>query len=128
MADELVHDIHHASVIVQDTGRALGFYSGVLGLEQDLTRPDIGYPGAWLKIGKAQIHLLELPNPDPVENRPSHGGHDRHIALAVTDLKQMVDRLERADIDYTLSKSGRHALFCRDPDSNAVEMIEMALT
>ena len=125
MDNKQVTGIHHVSVIIKDTGRALAFYSGVLGLAQDLSRPDIGYPGAWLETGNSQIHLLEIPNPDSIVGRPSHGGRDRHMALAVTDLKQMQRRLEKAGIEYTLSKSGRNALFCRDHDSNAVELVEM---
>ncbi|HBH36209.1 MAG TPA: glyoxalase, partial [Gammaproteobacteria bacterium] len=79
--------------------------------------------GAWLKVGDQQIHLLELPNPDPLENRPPHGGRDRHVALAVADLSLIRQRLDEAGIDYTMSRSGREALFCRDPDANAIELI-----
>jgi len=116
--------LHHSSIIVSSTEKALEFYSGVLGILVDEGRPDIGYPGAWLTVGHQQIHLLELPNPDPVDNRPEHGGRDRHTALQVSDLDDMVTRLQKAGVAYTLSKSGRKALFCRDPDANAVEMIE----
>ena len=31
--------------------------------------------------------------------------------------------LEKEGIDYTMSRSGRQALFCRDPDGNALEFI-----
>ena len=116
--------IQHVSVIVADTKRALAFYRDVLGLAVDPQRPDLGYPGAWLTIGTQQIHLLELPNPDPVTGRPVHGGRDRHCALTLRDLDALRRRLEAAAIPYTLSKSGRRALFCRDPDSNALEFIE----
>jgi len=116
--------IQHVSVIVADTERALVFYRDVLGLPEDPQRPDLGYPGAWLNIGAQQIHLLELPNPDPVTGRPAHGGRDRHVALMLLDLGALQRRLEAADITYTLSKSGRRALFCRDPDNNALEFIE----
>ncbi len=116
--------LHHVSVIVADTARALAFYEGVLGLEQDLTRPDLGYPGAWLQLQAAQIHLLEVPNPDPLEGRPPHGGRDRHFALSVERLDRVMAALAAAGIPYTLSRSGRRALFCRDPDANAVEIIE----
>lgn len=116
--------IHHASVIVRDTGRALAFYRDTLGLPVDPARPDLGYPGAWLNIGDQQIHLLELPNPDPVTGRPAHGGRDRHVALSIRDLDQLRQRLDAAAVDYSLSKSGRRALFCRDPDGNALEFIE----
>lgn len=124
MSDSLITALHHASFIVADTQRALDFYCGVLGLAQDHNRPDLGYPGAWLQVGDGQIHLLELPNPDSVENRPEHGGRDRHLAMSVSDLDLVTVALEKANIDYTPSKSGRRALFCRDVDGNAIELIE----
>ena len=117
--------IQHVSVIVADTERALVFYRDVLGLPVDAERPDLGYPGAWFTVGVQQIHLLELPSPDPVTDRPAHGGRDRHVALTLRDLDALRRRLDAAGIPYTLSKSGRRALFCRDPDSNALEFIEV---
>ena len=116
--------IQHVSVIVADTQQSLLFYRDVLGLAEDPQRPDLGYPGAWLIIGTQQIHLLELPNPDPIAGRPGHGGRDRHCALTLRNLDALRRRLETAGIPYTLSKSGRRALFCRDPDNNALEFIE----
>jgi len=116
--------INHVSVIVSDTSRALDFYEQVLGLPVDEARPDLGYPGAWLRIGGQQLHLLELPNPDPVADRPAHGGRDRHLAVTVNALDELIKRLDEKKIDYTLSRSGRRALFCRDPDGNALEFIE----
>lgn len=123
-AEPLVKAIDHCSLIVADIGKALEFYKGILDLETDDSRPDLGYPGAWLQMANGQIHLLELPNPDPVENRPDHGGRDRHLALQVSDLSVVVQRLEKAGIDYSMSKSGRAALFCRDFDANAIELVE----
>jgi glyoxylase I family protein len=114
---------HHVSLLVADTARSLDFYCGVLGLEIEPARPDLGFPGAWLNIGGGQIHLLELPNPDPLSGRPDHGGRDRHTALEVDEFNAVRDRLDQAGIPYTLSRSGRKALFCRDPDGNAVELI-----
>jgi glyoxylase I family protein len=85
----------------------------------------MSFAGAWLKVGEQQIHLLELPNPDPVNGRPEHGGRDRHVALAVNDIELLQQRLEQARLPYTRSKSGRNALFVRDPDGNALEFIEV---
>ncbi len=116
--------ILHASFIVSDTQQSLVFYQQLLGLELDPGRPDLGYPGAWLNIGKEQIHLLELPNLDPVTGRPEHGGRDRHLAVQLDSIADLKQKLSGENIAYTESKSGRKALFCRDPDGNALEFIE----
>mgnify|MGYP001813749801 CR=1 FL=1 len=118
-----INAIHHVSLVIEDTGRALAFYRDLLGIPQ-CERPELGFPGAWLQLGDLQIHLLELPNPDPVEGRPQHGGRDRHVAFGVSGLDEIRALLEARDVGFTLSKSGRKALFCRDPDGNAVELIE----
>jgi len=34
-------------------------------------------------------------------------------------------RLDAAGIPYTASQSGRAALFCRDPDANTLEFVEV---
>ena len=122
----LVTGIDHCSLIVADTSKALDFYRGILGLELDESRPDLGYPGAWLWVGDLQIHLLEVPNPDVASMRPEHGGRDFHLALQVSDLQVLVERLENAGLSYSKSKSGRQALFCRDFDDNAIELVEKA--
>lgn len=114
----------HASLLVSDLARARDFYENVLGLTPSPVRPKMSFNGVWYEIGTQQIHLLALPNPDSVEGRPAHGGRDRHIALAVDDLAGLKQRLERAGVAYTLSSSGRPALFCRDPDGNAIELIQ----
>lgn len=124
MHDYVLYRIAHASVIVADTGRALGFYRDLLGLAVDHSRPELGYPGAWLRVGEQQVHLLELPNPDPTEGRPAHGGRDRHVAFHVRGLDALARVLEDAGVAVTRSRSGRPAIFCRDPDGNAVELIE----
>lgn len=116
-------DFHHVSFLVVDTQRSLAFYQGILGLALD-ERPDLGFPGAWLSIGQNQIHLLELPNPDPVSGRPEHGGRDRHVAFSIENLSGLVNNLSSAGVPFTLSKSGRKALFCRDPDGNGLEFIQ----
>ena len=41
-----VTGFHHSSLIVADTAKALEFYVGILALDLDDTRPDLGYPGA----------------------------------------------------------------------------------
>ena len=118
--------LHHVSFIVDDVNLSLAFYQDILGLETENHRPDLGYPGAWLKLEEGkQIHLLQLPNPDQDSIRPEHGGRDRHAAFIIESLDVIKSRLDQANHQYTLSKSGRKALFCRDPDGNALEFIQL---
>jgi glyoxylase I family protein len=117
--------IHHVSLLVSDTQRALEFYHGVLGLQVDQSRPDMDFPGAWLLAGGQQIHLIELPGRARAAAPAAHGGRDWHIALAVADLAALAAALGERGIGYTLSRSGRRALFCRDPDGNAIELVEV---
>lgn len=99
------------------------------------------------------IHLMELPNPDPLTGRPEHGGRDRHACIAIRDVSNLKEILDNAGIytlliyklrfcfclndrfffsfqlfvgiEYTMSKSGRPALFTRDPDANALEFTQI---
>ncbi len=83
----------------------------------------MSFDGVWYDIGDQQIHLLVVPNPDAGAVRPAHGGRDRHNAFIVNDFEELIARLEKAGIPYTMSQSGRRALFCRDPDGNAFEFM-----
>lgn len=114
----------HATFLTSDLARSRAFYEGLLGLQPDPTRPTMSFDGVWYDIAPGQqIHLMLLPDPEAGLQRPAHGGRDRHIALAVSDIAQLAERLEQAGVGYTLSQSGRPALFCRDPDGNALEFV-----
>jgi glyoxylase I family protein len=121
----MISRILHTTFLTSDLSRSRAFYEGVLGLRPDSSRPVMSYDGVWYDVSdKQQIHLIFLPNPEAGLQRPAHGGRDRHVALAVDDMAKLVEQLERAGMAYTLSSSGRRALFCRDPDQNALEFIE----
>lgn len=116
----------HAGLLVSDLARARVFYESVLQLTRDPNRPDLPYPGEWYDLGNGQqLHLMRLDNPDAASVRPEHGGRDRHIALGVSNMAALKSRLDAAGVKYTASKSGRAALFCRDPDANTLEFVEV---
>jgi catechol 2,3-dioxygenase-like lactoylglutathione lyase family enzyme len=120
-----VSGILHATLLVADLARSRAFYGELLGM-QEAVRPDLGFPGIWYRLGDGrELHLMLLPNPEAGLTRPEHGGRDRHIAFAVGGLDGLAHRLGAASIAYTRSRSGRAALFCRDPDDNALEFIEV---
>ena len=120
--------IMHVALLVADLERAAHFYEGLLGLVR-IARPDLGFAGIWygLEAGQRErgqhLHLMQLPNPYQECDKPVHGGRDQHLALQVDNLAEIQARLEAAGIAITYSKSGRAALFCRDPDGNTLELI-----
>ena len=59
--------LHHVSLPVSDIDKARSFYEGVLGLEEDKSRPAFDFDGAWYKLGDRRLHLI-VPN----ERGPSH--------------------------------------------------------
>jgi glyoxylase I family protein len=121
----MITGILHTTFLTSDLTQSRAFYEGVLGLRPNPDRPMMSYDGVWYNVSdKQQIHLMLLPNPEAGLQRPAHGGRDRHVALAVSELAKLIARLDQAGIAYTLSQSGRRAMFCRDPDQNALEFIE----
>lgn len=122
----MISGIHHATFLSSDLIRSRKFYEEVLGLRPDPKRPLMGFDGVWYDIAPGQqIHLMALPDPEAGLQRPEHGGRDRHLALLVDDTKALARSLLQAGVHFTLSQSGRRAVFCRDPDGNAIEFIEI---
>ncbi|KAJ8423019.1 hypothetical protein Cgig2_023356 [Carnegiea gigantea] len=119
--------LHHVAILCENLERSLEFYHNILGLEINEARPHDKHPyrGAWLWVGSKMIHLMELPNPDPLTGRPEHGGRDRHVCIAIRDVSKLKEILDKAGIPYTLSRSGRPAIFFRDPDANALEFTQV---
>nr|XP_010915204.1 uncharacterized protein LOC105040397 isoform X1 [Elaeis guineensis] len=122
-----VFSIHHVGLLCENLEKSLAFYKDLLGLKINEARPHekLPYRGAWLWVGSEMIHLMELPNPDPLTGRPEHGGRDRHACIAIRDVSKLKAIFDRAGIRYTLSRSGRPAIFTRDPDGNALEFTQV---
>ncbi|MEZ5296721.1 MAG: VOC family protein [Ilumatobacteraceae bacterium] len=86
----LIADIHHVSLNVTDTERALGFYRDLLGL--GVLNVPRSFAGAWLDAGRGrQVHLIESPSiPDDV---------GQHVAFTVHDLDAAIDTIRAAGYD-----------------------------
>ena len=120
----MITGILHTTFLTANLTKAREFYEGVLGLQPSAQRPAMSFDGVWYDVAaNQQIHLMQLPDPEAGLVRPAHGGRDRHVALAVANLEKLIERLNQSGTKYTLSQSGRSALFCRDPDQNALEFI-----
>ena len=81
--------IHHVSINVSDVTAAVEFYTQVLGLEE-LERPELGFPGAWLRAGEQEVHLLGIDSGTPLK--------EQHFAFAVEDIAGVRARLDAAGI------------------------------
>ena len=104
------------AINVSDVERALGFYTGTLGLVARTDRPDFGIAGAWLDAGGQQVHLVEAAP------APSVG---QHFALRVGDLEAVTAELREAGFevsDVLVTEGVSRQAFVKDPDGNDVEL------
>ncbi len=112
--------VHHVSLNVDDLAAADRFYTNVLGFEP-LPRPDLGFPGSWLRAGEQEVHLLEIGAvPDDV---------GQHVAFRVADLDRAVSRLRDLGVDVSDPKalpSGARQAFLHDPSGNRLELNQPA--
>src|SRR5947209_20269501 len=113
--------LHHVAINVHELQPALDFYVDQLGFTVVESRPDFGFPGAWLQAGEHQIHLMETPS--------ATIDRAQHLALRVQDLDGAVAELEAAGVSVRRSTyvpgAGRQAFF-RDPSGNRLELNEPA--
>ena len=115
----IVDDIHHVSLNVTDTERALGFYRDVLGLAV-LPRPDFSFGGAWLDAGNGrQIHLIEADVPADL---------GQHMAFRVSDIDAAVEMLREQGIEVgdprPVGGTTIMQTFVSDPDGNRIEFTQ----
>lgn len=115
--------LHHASVLVQDLERSRRFYEDVLGLLPAPDRPFKAFDGIWYDVGPGQIHLIVAETPGEGSVPGAYPGRQRHIALKAGDLEALKEKLARAGVAVTISRSGRPVVFCRDPDGNILELM-----
>ncbi len=111
----MLNGIHHVSINVQDVDAAIQFYAGVLGMEQ-LERPDLGFPGAWLKNGAQEVHLLGIESTPPPK--------EQHFAFAVDDLSVVTKTVEAAGFKCSRPNEIEGVCvqaFTHDPSGNMVE-------
>jgi catechol 2,3-dioxygenase-like lactoylglutathione lyase family enzyme len=117
----MIHGMNHFTILAQDEDQTLDFYVGLLGLQVG-TRPDLGFPGAWLHAGGEQsvLHIVfGRPLPTP------RAGVIDHMAFSARDLKAVKARFDERGIAYDLRRqagTGTWQLFSFDPNGARVEL------
>ena len=121
----MIKQLLHVSVRVSDLPRARKFYEEILGFTPATNRPNLSVQGMWYEFGGAQLHLLVSGEMLGQPMVSTHPGQEPHIAFAVESIEYVRQILQHAKIPFVLSRSGRKALFCRDPDGNVLELSEV---
>ena len=115
--------VDHVSFPVRDLARSLAFYRDVLGL-QPAPRPDLGFSGAWLQAGDAQVHLLEVPADFEGGTPPPHlNPLAGHTAFAIEDYDATLATLQRHELDVLALGPAAGQMWVRDPDGHIIELI-----
>jgi catechol 2,3-dioxygenase len=118
-------DIGHVHLKVADIDRALAFYVGVLGFEEQARYGD---EAVFLSAG-GYHHHIGLNTWESKGGSPSPPGHTGlyHTAIRYPDRTALADALKRlVDAGIALDGASDHgvseALYLRDPDGNGVEL------
>jgi catechol 2,3-dioxygenase-like lactoylglutathione lyase family enzyme len=118
----MIQGLNHFTITAEDRVATLGFYCGLLGLQEGY-RPDLGFPGAWLYAsggGAAVLHIYwDRPLP------AGRTGVIDHMAFTSSGLKEVKARFDAAGLKYDLRQqkgSGTWQLFSHDPNGAKVEL------
>ena len=119
----IARGMSHVSFPVRDLARALTYYRDLLGFAE-IPRPELGEPGAWLRAGDAEVHLiagvegLPLGAPPPVLNPAA-----QHIAFRIDDYDAAAARLRERGLDVLESGAAAGQMWVQDPDGHVIELI-----
>jgi catechol 2,3-dioxygenase-like lactoylglutathione lyase family enzyme len=145
----MIQCINHTGVSTPDLDRAIHFYCDLLGFEliqrfvvekgrpgidEMLTLEEASFEVALLRMGHAMIELFEFASPTPkraVARRPVNDHGLTHLCLQVDDVKAEYERLSAAGMEFHREPQFREGIayvYGRDPDGNAIELIEFDST
>lgn len=122
--------LHHLSFTVPDLDASLSFWRDLLGFSP-IERPDLGFPGAWLRGHGVEVHLLASPANAGKDGGVKDAARERklsplrnHVAFRVDDLATARARLEAAGLEVLGGSVGIRQIFVLDPSGNVIEFIQ----
>src|SRR6516165_12216074 len=101
-----IRKLDHAALLVKDVDRSRRFYVQILGMEEVPRPSSFDFPGAWLRKGSAEIHLIgedvlgRTAQVQPGGYSPNELsiGHVTHYAFEVADLEEARQHLQAHNI------------------------------
>lgn len=129
----MVKGLAHIGVFTQDMDKSISFYRDVLGFSLANTEKLAGEEGtthlAFLAAGDCVLELIQPANLDGIKDR-QHGLVD-HIALQVTGLEDLIDRLRAHECQFESEEpvqvkimGGVKIIFFAGPNGERLELFE----
>ena len=131
-----VTSIHHVNLQISDRQQTTEWYEKVLGAEFLDRGPTLNKGQLQFKLGNAEIHTNETPNPVQVPVV--------HFAVEIHDWDEMIAHLDSLGVPYNQSPrtapgaqadlswgrrdyTGNHYTYIKDPDGNIIELVHHPL-
>lgn len=126
--------LHHVALYVSDLDATRHFYRDVLGMTE-IDRPaDFTFPGAYFRLGTAEIHVVVETEPGRTERlRPQWSteelrtGYTSHFALGLRDLQPTLARVASNGAPIAGGPRIRadhvEQWYLTDPDGYVVELL-----
>jgi glyoxylase I family protein len=130
-----IRDLNHVNIVVKDVEASKRFYCKALGMEDVPRHPSFTFPGAWLRSGSAEIHLIQ-------EDVATHAPGDlsfaastdkdlsfsRHFSLVIDDTDALVRQLQAHDMAIAFGPverlGGLVQTYCYDLDGHLIEFTQ----
>jgi catechol 2,3-dioxygenase-like lactoylglutathione lyase family enzyme len=113
--------INHVSIPCRDLDESEAFYREAFGLER-IPSPVFRRPVRWLKLGRDQLHLMQMPDTEPLEGQ--HFGFDvDDFEAAFVKLRELgaLDTASHVHPVWELP-DGSVQMYAQDPAGNLIEI------
>jgi catechol 2,3-dioxygenase-like lactoylglutathione lyase family enzyme len=124
----VIKSIDHVAVVAADVERAAKFYTDVLGFHET-QRLETTHSGTiiFVALNGCQVELFGGGTPTEPREGVREVGYT-HITLLVDDVDVEYTRLKGLGVDFYMDptdvESGMRLAFFRDPDGNAIELLQ----
>jgi catechol 2,3-dioxygenase-like lactoylglutathione lyase family enzyme len=126
--------LHHVALYVSDLEATRHFYGDVLRMTEIARPADFTFPGAYFRLGTAEVHVVVETEPGRTENlRPQWSpeelrtGYTGHFALSLRDLVPTLARLAHNGVPVAggprIRADNVEQWYITDPDGYVVELI-----
>lgn len=133
-----IRSLNHAALLVADVERSRQFYVRVLELEEMQRPATFAFPGAWLRKGSIELHLIgEVEAGRAAQVHPGYrgdehaGGYGSHLAFEVDDLDETMRHLRSQNVEVVGGPRDRgdgvQQLYICDPDGYMIEFFVFPL-